>query len=206
MYLSNEMQALKQLAEIHPGYPFRGRLPLSAEGDVFVVQFRHIVVGERLEDANGEFLDRATLTGRKQATCLVEDDIVFMAKGVRNDAALVGDVPANTVCTPNFYHIRLKPEVGNLLPEFLAWQINYRDAQRYFAVCSQGSAASSITKSQLENLPIAIPTIEQQRFMVNLANSAAREQQLLNALIKNRQRMIDAAGQKILHPDGSTGH
>jgi len=201
---TNVTQVLRSLAYIHPGYPFRGKLPLNAQGDVFVVQFRHIVVGERLDDAKGIILDRATLTGRKQPTFLTSGDVIFMAKGVRNDAALIGNVPPNTVCTPNFYHIQLKSEADNLIPEFLTWQINHLDAQRYFAVCSQGSAASSITKSQLENLPITIPPIEQQRLMVNLADAATREQQLLNKLIENRQRMIDAAGQHILHPYETT--
>jgi hypothetical protein len=203
---TNETDALVNLADIHPGYPFRGSLPLSAEGEVFVVQFRHTVVGKRLDDARGEHLDRATLTGRKQPTYLRPGDILFMAKGVRNNAALIEDVPPNTVCTPNFYHIRLKPVIENLIPAFLAWQLNHLDAQRYFAVCAQGSAAFSITKSQLENLPITIPPIEQQRLMVNLADAATREQQLLNKLINNRQRMIDAAGHHILHPFETNEH
>ena len=91
------------------------------------------------------------------------------------------------------------------MPEFLAWQLNHVDAQRYFAMCSQGSAAPSITKSQLGNLPIVVPPIEQQALMVKLADAATREQQLLNQLIENRQRMIDAAGHQLLRPDTTTG-
>lgn len=128
-----------------------------------------------------------------------------MAKGTRNDAAVVRELPRNTVCTPNFYHIRLTLSACNVIPEFLAWQLNHVVAQRYFAMCSQGSAAPSITKSQLGNLPIVVPTIEQQALMVKLADAATREQQLLNQLIENRQRMVDAAGHQLLRPNTTAG-
>jgi hypothetical protein len=200
----SKTHALNELVTIQPGHPFRGKLPLSEKGQTFVVQFRHIVVGERLTDKHGAALDKATLTGRKEPDYLRPGDVLFMAKGTRNDTALVGDVPPNTVCTPNFYRIRLKPETDNLLPAFLNWQLNHLDAQRYFSMCSQGSAASSITKSQLEALPIIIPPLEAQQVMVNLADAATQEQGLLNQLIENRRRMVVAAGHHILHPEHKT--
>tara|TARA_R110000796_G_scaffold252646_1_gene390348 strand:+ start:52335 stop:52958 length:624 start_codon:yes stop_codon:yes gene_type:complete len=196
---------LQSIAAIQPGYPFRGKLELDSQGDAFVVQYRHLVVGKTLHDPQGKTLDRVTLPGRKRPEYLCPGDILFMAKGTRNDAAVVRELPHNTVCTPNFYHIRLTPSACNVMPEFLAWQLNHVDAQRYFAMCSQGSAAPSITKSQLGNLPIVVPPIEQQTLMVKLADAAIREQQLLNQLIENRQRMIDAAGHQLLRPDTTTG-
>jgi len=196
---------LQSIAAIQPGYPFRGKLELDSNGDAFVVQYRHLVLGESLNDKQGKTLDRVTLPGRKRPEYLCPGDILFMAKGTRNDAAVVRELPHNTVCTPNFYHIRLTPSACNVMPEFLAWQLNHVDAQRYFAMCSQGSAAPSITKSQLGNLPIVVPLIEQQALMVKLADAATREQQLVNQLIENRQRMVDAAGHQLLRPNMTTG-
>ncbi|MGP9572368.1 restriction endonuclease subunit S [Halomonas sp. AOP5-CZ2-32] len=196
---------LQSIAAIQPGYPFRGKLELDSSGDAFVVQYRHLIVGEPLHDQQGKTLDRVTLSGRKRPEYLCSGDILFMAKGTRNGAAVVRELPYNTVCTPNFYHIRLTPSACLVMPEFLAWQLNHLDAQRYFAMCSQGSAAPSITKSQLGNLPIVVPPIEQQTLMVKLADAATREQQLLNQLIENRQRMVDAAGHQLLRPDTTTG-
>nr|WP_289073124.1 restriction endonuclease subunit S [uncultured Halomonas sp.] len=196
---------LQSIATIQPGYPFRGKLELDGNGDAFVVQYRHLVVGEALYDPQGKTLDQVTLPGRKRPEYLCSGDILFMAKGTRNGAAVVQELPHNTVCTPNFYHIRLTSSACNVLPEFLAWQLNHVDAQRYFAMCSQGSAAPSITKSQLGNLPIVIPPIEQQALMVKLADAATREQQLFNQLIENRQRMVDAAGHQLLRPNTTAG-
>jgi len=196
---------LRSLAAIYPGYPFRGKLPVDKDGNAFVVQFRHLVVGEALDDMGGQTLDRVTLPGRRRPEYLWPGDILFMARGTRNDAAVVKALPHNTVCTPNFFHLRLKPEAFSLMPEFLAWQLNHVDAQRYFAMCSQGSAAPSVTKTQLGDLPVVVPPIEQQKLMMKLTEAARREQALLEQLIENRQRMIDAVARHILRPDTTTG-
>lgn len=198
-------QPLRGLATIHPGYPFRGKLPVDKDGNAFVVQFRHLVVGASVDDKDGKTLDRVTLPGRRRPDYLWPGDILFMARGTRNDAAVVKALPHNTVCTPNFFHLRLKPETFRLMPEFLAWQLNHVDAQRYFAMCSQGSAAPSVTKTQLGDLPVVVPPIEQQKLMMKLAQAARREQALLEQLIENRQRMTDAVARHILRPDTTTG-
>ena len=81
------------------------------------------------------------------------------------------------------------------------WQLNHPDAQRYLSTCSQDTAAPSITKSQLAGLPITIPPIEKQKLMVKLATAAHHEQLLLNQLIDNRRRMMDALGRQLLRSD-----
>jgi len=202
---SKHQLPLRSLATIHPGYPFRGKLPVDKDGNAFVVQFRHLSVGASLNDKEGKTLDRVTLPGRRRPDYLWPGDILFMARGTRNDAAVVSALPANTVCTPNFFHLRLKPEAFRLMPEFLAWQLNQTDAQRYFAMCSQGSAAPNVTKTQLGDLPVVVPPIEKQKLMIKLADAARREQVLLEQLIENRQRMTDAVAQQILRPDTTTG-
>src|SRR5690554_5113346 len=196
---------LRSLAAIYPGYPFRGKLPVDKDGNAFVVQFWHLVVGEPLDDKDGQTLDRVTLPGRRRPDFLWPGDILFMARGTRNDAAVIKALPHNTVCTPNFFHLRLKPGAFRLMPEFLAWQLNHVDAQRYFAMCSQGSVAPSVTKTQLGDLPVVVPPIEQQKLMIKLADAARREQALLEQLIENRQRMTDAVARHILRPDTTTG-
>lgn len=196
---------LRSLATIQPGYPFRGKLPVDKDGNAFVVQFRHLVVGEALDNKHGQTLDRVTLPGRRRPDYLWPGDILFMARGTRNGAAVVKALPHNTVCTPNFFHLRLKPEAFSLMPEFLAWQLNHVDAQRFFAMCSQGSAAPSVTKTQLGDLPVVVPSLEQQKLMMKLVGAARQEQALLEQLIENRHRMTNAVARKILRPDTTTG-
>lgn len=195
---------LGELAEIRPSYPFRGRLPEQEKGDTFVVQSRHVIAGEPLDDPQGLTLNRVTLPGRKSPDHLWPGDVLFLAKGTRNHATAIERIPSRTVCTPNLYNLRIKPDIPVLLPEFLAWQLNHGYAQRYFATCAQGSVAPSITKAELENLTVAVPGMEQQWLMLRLAKAALAEERCLNRLITNRQRQIEAVGHQILYPDNGT--
>lgn len=202
---ANHQASLSSLATIRPGYPFRGKLAVDKNGNASVVQFRHLVVGAALDDKDGKTLDRVMLPGRRRPDYLWPGDILFMARGARNDAAVVKALPPDTVCTPNFFHLRIKPEACRLMPEFLAWQLNHVDAQRYFAMCSQGSATPNVTKTQLSELPVMVPPIDQQTRMMQLVDAARRESELLEQLIENRQCMIDAVARQILRPDTTTG-
>tara|TARA_Y100001934_G_C12355811_1_gene778075 strand:- start:850 stop:1524 length:675 start_codon:yes stop_codon:yes gene_type:complete len=194
-----EMLKLEEMAEIRPGYPFRGKVPITDDGEAYAVQFRHMV-RDVISDKSGATLDRVNLTGKKKANFLLPGDVIFMAKGTRNLAAVIEEVPENTVCTPNFYHIRLKQGTNPLEPHFLAWQLNHSEAQRYFASCSQGSASTSITKAQLGSLSVSVPSLEEQNQIVSLIRAADQEKEILLQLIENRQRMIDSIGQQLLHP------
>lgn len=199
-----ERWRLRDLVDIHPGYPFRGKLPLNIDGDARVVQFRHIKPGQPLSDPDGSVLDRVGLPGRKKPNYLCPGDVLFMAKGPRNYAVTVGEVPENTVCTPNFFHLRLKAGRHNLLAEFLAWQLNHMDAQKYFAICSQGSVAPSVAKGQLGHLPISVPPMDQQNYMIGLVRAAVQEEEVLSKLIDNRHRMINTVGHQILHQENQS--
>lgn len=190
---------LHEIADIYPGYPFRGSLPINPDGEVFVVQFRNVIVNNPLNCPGGEGLDRVDLTGRKPSKYLEPDDVIFMAKSTRNHALAIETVPLNTICSPHFFHIRLKKTAPAILGTFIAWQINHTDAQRYFASCGQGSAARMISKSQLGELPVYVPSIEKQKALVGLSYAAAQEAELLARLIENKQRMIDAIGHQVMH-------
>lgn len=55
-----------------------------------------------------------------------------------------------------------------------------------------GSHILNLTRPALEALPIALPNLEQQQRLVDLATSIAQEQTLLTRLIENRQLQMDA--------------
>ena len=84
------------------------------------------------------------------------------------------------------------------MPEFLAWQMNHGTAEMYFARGGQGTAVRSITRAQLQDLPILLPTIEKQKTMAGLVTTAQQEKQLMSKLIGNRQQQLKAIGRQLL--------
>lgn len=156
-------------------------------GNAYALQMRDLSPSGEI-DWGG--LVRTEVDAHKHVQWLEAGDVLFVAKGARNYAVCLSEVRKHTVCSPNFFLLRIKSPT--LLPEFLAWQINRLPAQRYLASNAQGSDQLSIRRTVLEALPLALPPLHQQQMIVALAEAAAHEERQLQALIRNRQQQLDA--------------
>lgn len=163
-------------------------------GDVAVVQIKNVDA-----DAGVDWpeVTRTVLKGRREPDWLTSGDILFSARGQRNVAVCLDRPPARAVCSPHFFLIRVKDGVPTL-PEFLAWQMNRPDAQRYFAQSATGSYITSIRRQVLESLPVLVPSLDRQRLLVRLAQAAQREKQLIDKLTENRKRELDLVARNLL--------
>jgi len=185
---------LKQLTDVRSGHPFRGSVPEIADGPALAIQMRDISV------ASGVAWDKVVHTdaeGRKEPDWLQPGDILFVAKGARNFAVCLKDIPAPAVCSQYFFLIRVL-DIKSLLPEFLAWQINQLPAQRYLSKNAEGTDQLSIRRGVLEALPITVPSMAQQRQLIQLDQAARRERDLLERLIHNREQQLQTMVLKLL--------
>ncbi|MDO9435736.1 restriction endonuclease subunit S [Hydrogenophaga sp.] len=192
---------LLALADVQAGHPFRGSVPFVATGNAFALQMRDL-------SPNGDIawdgLIRTEVDANKPVQWLRTGDVVFVARGSRNYAVSLGEVPKPTVCSPNVFLLRITSP--SLLPAFLAWQINRAPAQRYLASNAEGSDQLSIRRPVLEALPLAVPPLAEQRLIVALAEAAAREEQQYQALIRNRQQQLDALALSLFSSHESLSH
>lgn len=199
---------LEALAEIKPGYPFRGAIKHDPKGSTRVVQVRHLDpehgFGAGCQD---DVFDRVTLEGRRKPDYLKPGDLLFVPRGSRFFAVAVPEaIPEHTVCSQHFFLIRLTAAArGEISPAFLAWQINHHDTQAYLARWSQGSAQHSVTKPQLKSLPVAIPHPERQALVVAFHRAAVEETAQLQALIDNRTQQVRALGSAVLAQARASG-
>ena len=192
---------LGDLVDIRPGYPFRGRIETTKDGDGYVVHPRNVSPEQLIFSNSGDKpMEMALFQGRKEPEYLNTGDVLFLAKGHRNFAVYVEGVPENTVITPFFFLLRVKEAQNeSILPAFLAWQINHSSAQTYFARGGQGTAVRSVTRGQLQDLPVLLPAMEQQKNMVGLVTTAQQEKQVMKSLIENREQQLKAIGQQLLN-------
>ena len=174
---------LGQVAHVQAGYPFRGSVPRVEGGNAFALQMRD-VTPEGGVAWNG--LVRTHIDPRKSPQRLQGGDIVFVARGLRNYAVCLTDVPMPSVCSQYFFLLRIK--VPDLLAEFVAWQINRAPAQRHLASNAEGSDQLGIRRGVLEATPIAVPPIQTQRAIIAMADAAAAERTALEALIQTAKR------------------
>lgn len=187
--MSNDAQqavSLAEIADIRPGYPFRGPVKEIPDGEAAVVQIKNIDVNRGIDWPG---LVRTDLKGRRKPDWLQPGDIVFTARGNRNTAASVGQISINAVSSPHLFVIRLR-RPDRALPEFIAWVMNHSDAQRYLAQSATGSYILNIRKEVLAQMPLRLPSLEKQQLIVQLAAAARREEQLLGKLIENRQQQL----------------
>ncbi len=185
---------LQALADIRQGHPFRSAITETPGGSVAVVQMKDVSpTGLK----NRDELVRTEIRGRKEPDWLQEGDLLFTARGASNYACVVTGLPGRTVCTPHLYVLRLKQH-GQVLPEFLAWQLNQGPVQRYWAQAAEGSSQLSIRKPVLEAVPIKVFPIGKQQAVVALAKLAAAEQQVLQSLLRNRDMELAAVAEQLL--------
>lgn len=184
---------LDEVATIKAGHPFRGAIEESEQGNGYVIQTRD-------QSADGQIdWNKLTLTqviGRSEPDWLRASDIIFAARGARNLASVMPDISKSVVCSPHYFQIRVNS--ANVLPEFLGWQLNQAEAQRYFQQSAEGSAQVSIRRNVLDKTPITIPPLETQHQVLNLVKNEQRQRQIYQKLIELKRLELDAIIQSIL--------
>lgn len=178
--------ALTDIAEVRMGYSFRSRLETDAEGDVAVIQMKDI------DDANlfhPEGLARIQMPDMKDRHLVQEGDLLFRSRGMTNSAALVGGGLGRAVLAAPMLLIRPKTEIVE--PAYLQWFINHPATQAVLAGQAAGTAVKMISKGVLDDLVVALPPLERQLLIVEVAQLASREAALLEELRGRRKALLE---------------
>ena len=201
MNIDAENFMVGELVSIQAGYPFRGSIEESADGEALAVQMRDVDLdyGVKWSDVT-----RTSLAGRKHPDWLKAGDILFVAKGARFYAVCIDEPPSPAVCSPHFFLLRVASQ-GLLLPAFLAWQINQPPFQRQLQQAAEGSSQLSIRRPVLESLTLSVPSLVDQQRIVALADLTRQERHVLNQLIHNREQQLQALAESLAHA-AQAGH
>lgn len=176
------------VVDVKPGYPFRGSIEESTEGNTLAVQMKDV---DPEHGVNWSGVIRTSLVGRKHPEWLKAGDVLFVSKGARFYAVCLDEPPSAAVCSPHFFLLQVLPR-AELLPAFLAWQINQPPFQRQLQQAAEGSSQLSIRRPVLEALTLSVPSLADQQRIVALADLARRERQTHHQLIHNREQQLQA--------------
>lgn len=189
--------SLGNIAKIYAGYPFRGAIKPDNNTGIYVVQARNINV---LGEISTIKMITTELASQKQPNWLKHGDILFLAKGVKHYSVCVQNLPEQTVCSPDFFVIRLDQTAlkTRVMPEFINWQLNQVPAQNYFKASAEGTLTLSIRRKVLEDVPITLLPLEKQQKIVKLYQTAIQEQAVLQRLIVSRQEQLKAIAIDVL--------
>ena len=186
------MHYLKDIATIRSGHLFREKIEPEANGPMRVIQVSDITPDARL---SLDPLTRISVRGLKQNRHLEPGDCLFISRGPRKQAIAIAQMLENTIATSQFFVLR--PDI-TILPEFLAWYINQRPAQRYIEEHSTGTSASLINLEALKMLPVEVPPSETQTRIVRIHQLSLREKELVEAIQTRRRAMVEMALLKMI--------
>ncbi|MDP1771123.1 MAG: restriction endonuclease subunit S [Methylobacter sp.] len=190
---------LKSLAILMAGHPLRGSIDHTPGGEVAVAQMKDV------DPEGGISKDRfyrVNLTGRKNPDYLRQGDILFVGRGYRIFAVLVDEDLKQTVASPHFFILRIKPEKP-IRPDYLVWYINHTRAQRYFSKYVAGTALPHINRQALEDLPVILPPLQIQDRIVNAHRCRLKEKVLLETLIEKKKLFLNELLDKTLEHYGT---
>src|SRR4030095_14310083 len=113
---------------------------------------------------------------------------LFISRGTRKQAVAITSLVENAIATSQFFVLRPDEKV---LPEYLAWYINQRPAQRYIEEHSTGTSASLINLGAMKSLPVETPPVETQSRVTKIHQLSLREKELMEAIQNKRRALIE---------------
>ena len=177
---------IKKVATVQMGYSFRSRLEAVEGGGVSVIQMKDLL-GDNTVNCDG--LMKIDMEAVKEHHLARKGDLVFRSRGHTATSAVLLDDPGKAVVAAPLLRIRVtKPD--KVLPEYLNWYISQRDAQIFLTSRAKGTVQKMISKQAIEDLEVALPSLEKQKAIVEVAVLSDREQALLHTLADKRDQYI----------------
>ena len=181
---------LKKIANIQSGYISRGKIEPRENGTHFLLQARDVDT-ERLE-YRADGLIRFTPDLSRKDWVLKPDDVLFMARGVRNYSVLISDIPDSTLAAACFFIVRVMSD--QVLPYYLRWYLIQPPVNHYLSRHSgRGVHMPVVRRSVLESIDIAIPPLELQSKIAKMDALLQMELELIEKLAEKRKKVITAA-------------
>jgi restriction endonuclease S subunit len=172
---------LKNIASVQTGV----FLKPQSEGEILYVQVKHFNNNLRLFPSLHADLKEYSVN---QKHILTPGDILFAAKGSNNFAAVYQNNYPKAVASTSFFVIKLTDE--NILPDYLAWFINYPKTMELLKSFATGTSISSISKSVLEDLEISVPEMPVQQAILRINELQLRQKTLVSKIENLREQLI----------------
>lgn len=168
------------------GYSFRSRLEASEGGGIAVIQMKDLLDNNTV---GCDGLVRINMEAMKEHHLAQRGDLVFRSRGSLTTAAVLLEDPGKAVVAAPLLRIRVTKK-DLVLPEYLNWYISQRDAQIFLTSRAKGTVQKMISKQAIEDLEVALPSLEKQKNIVDLAILIAREKDLLHTMANKREQYI----------------
>ena len=181
-----ELRSILKKGGLTSGYSFRGKIHNIHNGGVRIIQLKDFI---NEYTAIGEECFLIAAENIKPKYFLENGNILFTAKGTNNFALVfeqLGDTP--TIASSALFVIKVDEEIAN--PHYIAWYINQNTVQNYFRTNEAGTYVTSINKSTIEGIPIALPSLALQKQIAQVARLHKKEKSILTEVTALKDSLI----------------
>ena len=203
---ATNVKKLGEIANIRTGYTFRDKVEeVSNAGNAHVAQITE--VRAFWEETNSSLLYPRQLPKihwqGKEKMFVYPGSVLLPARGSKGGyfraSCLIPDEEEQLPVVVSSQFLVMTPK-ESVLPEFLCWSLN-RPALQYWlseGAGSQGTSIVMLNMKTVKELTIEVPSLETQKKILHLNRLWESEGQLTNALLKNRETMVNGMFQKLL--------
>ena len=192
--MKNNIYSLKEIADIRTGYSFRSKLEPDVDGNALVVQLKELSEKNTIDISTAV---RINMSDISENYLLQKGDLVFRSRGMDSTAAIMDIDSDNIILSAPFQRIRLHDAMA-IMPQYLLWYINSKEAQVYFSTNKTGTSVSMISTAVLAELPVAVPVLEIQKKIVDISILSEKEIELQEELIRKKRLLTETVLLKTL--------
>jgi restriction endonuclease S subunit len=157
----------------------------SGSGELVYLQSKHF---DEFGQLHSVLHSDLMAEGISEKHLLKDGDVLFAAKGTKNFATVFENHNEPSVASTSFFVIR--PTDNKVLPQFLAWFLNNHTTQTLLKGQAIGTSIPSISKQVLENLEIAVPSVETQKAVLQITKLRNKEKSLKQKIEMLREKQI----------------
>lgn len=193
-----ETVKLSELVELHTGYQLRDTVDPDPEGKIKFIQIRDL--DRETSQANLNSSDTITIEKSidYEKYRLQEQDAIFLSKGSKPGAFLVpetekwSDKGYHVIPMSHFLVLRCNPK--RVIPSYLVWVLNQKFMEPTIKSAMKGSGIPFISRVDIAEFKIPLPTLEVQKRISELYELRNRER----ILVRKREDLVDQLVQHVL--------
>jgi restriction endonuclease S subunit len=177
---------LSDIAQIMTGYQIRKKIIKDEASSHSLVQMSSV-------NHNENYIERSYVIPINSEEIaeryfLRENDIIFCLKGKYNSVVHITN-QINLIASNHFAIIRADKNLCN--PEYLHWLLLSKAFRKKLGAVLQGSVINSLSTHTLLNIDVEIPSMENQKHIVEVNRLAEKEILLIKRMIKLKKSLAN---------------
>lgn len=187
----SKTKKLGSLVEMQTGFQVRGKVEPNPSGNYSLIQVKDL--DRETFHVDAKKLEKIEVPEKREGFMdkyLVDPtEVLYLSKGSKPGAFVLDSELEYTIPMAHFYI--LKPKNGSVETKFLCWALNQDFMNPFLSRSLKGSGIPFISKPDLADWEVPVPSLEAQRKIVELWQLRVEEKRLERQLEEAKDKLIN---------------